>query len=124
MICFLVFLGQKQIVMMKKNKFRVYPSPRSRPEVLKLLVPTAIMLPLNSQSRKISRVQFSKYWEIKLLIISRGKYHSTCTQVAERNFGIRGEQHHKHFPTVVPCPSPLVDSGHTNHLPHADEMAE
>lgn len=102
----------------------MYPSPRSRPEVLKLLVPTAIMLTLNSQSGKISRVQFSKYWEIKLLIISRGKYHSTGTQVAERNFCIRGKQHHKHFPTVAPCSSPLVDSGHTNHLPRADEMAE
>lgn len=66
----------------------------------------------------------SKYWEIKLLIISRGKYHSTCMQVSEHSFCIVGEQHHKHPPTVAPCPSPLADSRHTNDLPHADEMVE
>jgi len=102
----------------------VYPNPRSIPAVLKLLVPAAIMFTLSSQNRKISRVQFSKDWEIKLLIISRGKYHSTCTQVSVGNFCIVGEQHHKHPPTVAPCPSSLADSGHTNDLPYADQMAE
>lgn len=54
-----------------KNKHQVYPNPTSQPAVLELLVSAAITLTLSSQNRKISRVQFSKYWEINLLIISR-----------------------------------------------------
>lgn len=42
-------------------------------------------------------------------------------QVSEHNFCIVGEQHHKHPPTVAPCPSLLADSGHTNDRPHLDE---
>lgn len=65
------------------------------------------MLALSSQNRKISRVQFSKYWEIKLVIISRGKLHSTYLQVLERDFCITGDQHQNHPDQFAFCPTTL-----------------
>lgn len=102
----------------------MYSKPKCRPAMHKILVPPAIIFTLSSQNRKISRVQFSKYWDIKLLIISRGKYHSTCTYVSEWNLCLVEEEHHKHPPTGAPWPLLLVDTEHTNDLPQADGMVE